>query len=242
MSWPALGWASEQKPGRVADKMVLIALADRHSMESGVAYPSVAWLAEFACVDRKTVIASLSRLEAAGLIEDTGLRVGKTKQIKAYRLALNSPEKGIPETEPFKANSPTFSTKESQKRDTEPVLEPVLSNDKTKRALGKRDCPEGVPPDLWADFLEQRKSKFTPNALKGLLAEADKARWTLDAALSECVSRGWQSFKADWVQGNGRNSRPERKSVLDIAAELGGDCGPPVGLPSLGPPGWHDRG
>ena len=29
--------------------------------------------------------------------------------------------------------------------------------------------------------------------------EANKAGWTLEKALEECVVRGWQAFKADWV-------------------------------------------
>ena len=131
MSWPALGWASKQKPGRVADKMVLIALADRHNEEADVAYPSIAWIAEFACLDRKTVVAALGRLEAAGYISDSGERVGKTKQVKAYHLALNGPEKGNPKTEPLPPKDTVFSAKESQKRDTEPFFEPSTVSNET---------------------------------------------------------------------------------------------------------------
>lgn len=103
-------------------------------------------------------------------------------------------------------------------------------------------CPDGVNPQTFSDFRRQRKTSFTQTAMDRFQKEAVRAGWPLQAAFEEAVARGWQSFKADWVKDNGRNSRPERKSVLDIAAELGGDCGPPIGLPSLGPPGWHDRG
>lgn len=137
MSWPALGWASQQRLKRVTDKMVLIALADRHSDEEDASWPSVAWLADFCCIDRKTVIASLDRLETDGLISDSGLRVGKTKQVKVYRLAINSTGKGIPKAEPLPTKSTTFSAKEYQKRDTEPFLEPITpvsSNEDTTPA------------------------------------------------------------------------------------------------------------
>lgn len=125
MSWAALGWASQQRLKRVTDKMVLIALADRHSEEENACWPSVAWLADFCCIDRKTVIAALDRLETDGLIIDSGLRTGKTRQVKVYRLALNSTEKGIPKAGLLPAKSTTFSAKQYQKRDTEPFLEPV---------------------------------------------------------------------------------------------------------------------
>jgi len=98
MSWQALAWASKQRPGRASDKLILIALADRHNEDSNIAYPSIAWLCEFSDLNRKTVIASLQRLEAAGLIADSGQRVGKSKQIKAYSLAIETVGRGVNET------------------------------------------------------------------------------------------------------------------------------------------------
>jgi hypothetical protein len=62
--------------------------------------------------------------------------------------------------------------------------------------------PEGVSISVWQDFLTLRKAKRAPmtqRALNGLMSEAEKAGWTLEKALEECVVRGWQAFKADWV-------------------------------------------
>lgn len=92
MSWEALSWAAKRRVKKSADKLILLALAERHNPESGLAYPSVAWLAEFGSLDRKTVMAALDRLEAEGLISDSGQRAGKTLQVKCYRLNLN----GVP--------------------------------------------------------------------------------------------------------------------------------------------------
>ena len=94
MSFAALAWASSLRVTRASDKLVLLALADRHNPENELAYPSLAWLCEFSSLDRKTVVASLDRLERDSLITDSGVRVGKTKQIKAYRLSFNGAEKG----------------------------------------------------------------------------------------------------------------------------------------------------
>lgn len=70
-------------------------------------------------------------------------------------------------------------------------------------ALARVSCPSGVSQSVWADFTALRKAKrapITPTVVDALTKEAAKAGWSLEAALTECVSRGWQSFKADWVK------------------------------------------
>ena len=59
--------------------------------------------------------------------------------------------------------------------------------------------PDGVALSVWQDFLKTRKTKVTETALNGIMREAEKAGITLESALNECCARGWQSFKADWV-------------------------------------------
>jgi hypothetical protein len=68
-----------------------------------------------------------------------------------------------------------------------------------------------VTPATWEGFLAIRKARRAPltvGALDGIRAEAGKAGVTLEAALLEAASRGWQSFRSDWVQpqpgGNGK--------------------------------------
>jgi len=62
--------------------------------------------------------------------------------------------------------------------------------------------PDSVPEQVWNDFLKIRKAKKSPltqTALNAIQNEADNAGWTLEEAITECVSRGWQGFKAEWV-------------------------------------------
>jgi hypothetical protein len=62
--------------------------------------------------------------------------------------------------------------------------------------------PEGVSDSVWQEFKSLRKAKKAPitqRAIDALTNEANKAGWTLEKALEECVVRGWQAFKADWV-------------------------------------------
>lgn len=59
--------------------------------------------------------------------------------------------------------------------------------------------PDGVSSSVWSDFLAVRKAPMTQAALDGIQREAEKAGWGLEDALKKCCTRGWQSFKADWV-------------------------------------------
>lgn len=224
MSWPALGWAAKQKPGRVADKMVLIALADRHNEETDLAYPSIAWLAEFACLDRKTVVAALGRLEDAGLISDSGERVGKTKQVKAYVLHLNGTEKGSPKTEPLQPKSTAFSAKQSQKRDTEPSLEPspsVSTKPSVKRARTKSiDHPmpanwePSIGPKTTAMLSRWPPGKYERELRKFRNHAADKGRLSKDW---DAAFRTWLENADEWMVDDERK-RPQSSGSTATAA------------------------
>lgn len=89
MSREATEWAARQRPPHALDKLVLWAIADAHSREKRCAYPSVAAVVEFTGWQRRAVMASLSRLAAAGLIIDTGDRIGRTRQVKVWRLPID---------------------------------------------------------------------------------------------------------------------------------------------------------
>lgn len=80
MTW-AFGLAL--KPSSL--KFLLLALAD-NADDQGRAFPSLECLVQKTSQDRKTVIAGLDRLEELKLATDTGSRVGRTKQVKVYRL------------------------------------------------------------------------------------------------------------------------------------------------------------
>lgn len=133
MSWETQSWAAKQRPGSASAKLVLLGLASCADANH-CAYPSIQWLCDFSDLNRKTVIASLQRLEDGmfPLIEDTGNRRGRTGQVKVYRLnadaagASSDPAgETVPKAEQYqKRNSSISSRKESQKRDTEPFWEP----------------------------------------------------------------------------------------------------------------------
>jgi uncharacterized protein YdaU (DUF1376 family) len=62
--------------------------------------------------------------------------------------------------------------------------------------------PIGVSDSVWQEFKSLRKAKKAPitqRAIDAISSEAQKIGWSLEKALEECVIRGWQAFKADWV-------------------------------------------
>jgi hypothetical protein len=72
----------------------------------------------------------------------------------------------------------------------------------TKKKATSVAPPIGVSDSVWQEFKTLRKAKKAPitqRAIDAITSEANKAGWTLEKALEECVVRGWQAFKADWV-------------------------------------------
>jgi pyocin large subunit-like protein len=84
-------WAGQQRGLRPTHKIALWAYADRANDQTGLCWPSAAWVADFTGLDVKTVKKSLKALKAANLIADSGERKGKTKQVIVYRLAMKAP-------------------------------------------------------------------------------------------------------------------------------------------------------
>jgi len=72
----------------------------------------------------------------------------------------------------------------------------------TKKKATSVAPPIGVSNSVWQEFKTLRKAKRAPitqRAIDAISSEAQKIGWSLEKALEECVVRGWQAFKADWV-------------------------------------------
>jgi len=79
---------------------------------------------------------------------------------------------------------------------------PITQDTEHKKKATIVAPPEGVSDSVWQEFKTLRKAKRAPitqRAIDAISSEAKKAGWTLEKALEECVVRGWQAFKADWV-------------------------------------------
>jgi len=88
--------------------------------------------------------------------------------------------------------------------DTDQILtnnqQPITNNHKKRKYSVEK--PENVDQRIWDDFILIRKNKKAPlteAAWNGIVREANKAGFTLNAALQEICERNWTAFKADWV-------------------------------------------
>jgi len=76
--------------------------------------------------------------------------------------------------------------------------------------------PSGVSDSVWQEFKSLRKAKKAPitqRAIDKISEEAKLAGWTLEKALEECIVRGWQAFKAEWVAKKGNPADNIRLTV-----------------------------
>ncbi len=215
MSTEALAWAFKVSIRPSAVKFTLVALAECAHYKTGKIFPSVDHVAEITGQDRKTIISNIAKLEAAGLIHDTGERCGRTGQIKVYAASLT-----VPETVQFqKRNSSAFPAKESQKRDTEPSRKPSLSSKGKKRAAAF-DLPEWVPLPEWGAFVEMRaamKRPLTPTAARLTIRKLEQLKGEGNApadVLNQSTMNSWLGLFEIKAGDEGRH-RSSVKTAVD---------------------------
>jgi pyocin large subunit-like protein len=151
VSLEAITWAFKQPVPNSSAKFVLVALANRANPDQKgrvIAWPSIDYIANVTSQNRKTVITNLAKLREWKLIDDTGDRVGRTGQIPVYELKVpgdlfteqaqkrNSSRTGtVPKTV---RKSPVFSSKQSQKRDTDSFKDSSLIQSRDEKAAERK--------------------------------------------------------------------------------------------------------
>lgn len=78
---------------------------------------------------------------------------------------------------------------------TTPPAKPKRSNSQPKEYASK---PDDVSDQVWREWLTVRNKKPTPLVITNNRTEAEKAGMTLEQALTYAVSKGWQTFDANW--------------------------------------------
>lgn len=105
------------------------------------------------------------------------------------------------------ANGKRIASESLTTNNHKPLTNNQLVNKKTKQKKSI-EKPDEVAEKVWEDFLlirKEKKAPLTQTALELINGEAEKAGIGLNEALSMACARGWQSFKAEWVQ----NTRSE---------------------------------
>lgn len=123
-----------------------------------------------------------------------------TERVKRYRA----------KNETFhEADAKRFRNGNGDVSETPPELDTELELDteseKNTKSAGKPRHivkPPEVESQVWEDFKTLRKAKratLTETALLGIERQARMAGLSLNDALKMCCERGWQGFKAEWV-------------------------------------------
>lgn len=103
-----------------------------------------------------------------------------------------------------------------QPQQNQPIAEAEAEAVNTSR---KRvaDCPEGVSQEVFDDWKAQRKAKRSSvgkTVIDGIRREAGIAGLTLEQAMVMQVERGWQGFKAEWINGKDSGSSHQGTSFV----------------------------
>jgi DNA-binding PadR family transcriptional regulator len=119
-------------------------------------------------------------------------------------------------TNPSEANASGSANAKLNSADGNGTTPPIpLAPPRNKKSSATEiEKPSGVSEQVWNDFIALRKAKRAPlsaTALSVIAQEAEKAAMHIEEALTECVTRGWQSFKAEWIKPK-TTTKPERFS------------------------------
>lgn len=185
-------------------KFVLVALAD-NADDEGRAFPSIQSLVAKTSLDRKTVIHALDQLECMQLVEDTGMRVGRTHQVKVYRLVgfvSNSTENGthpengtVPE---IPSNSTVFPSKGSRKRDTEPSGNPKRTQ-RTRKVIPDEPPPSNLNVEAWhrwVQYREEIRKALKPASIPAAQRQLAAYGPDQEAVVEQSIANGYQGLFA----------------------------------------------
>lgn len=234
----ALCWPLEIPSTR---KFVLIALAD-NANDAGYCWPSISTICERTSLGKTAVIESIRWLEDEGYLvanRENGRKTTYTVAIKACSTdeQTGSPDGPVPgdnqsarrtgaPDEPVRdtdrsakqTGSPDgpnrFASRTGPVRQADTNRHITVKNQK-KKARNAPDPippPDGVPAQLWSDYLAIRKAKnavMTETALAGLRREGEKAGMSLADVLTECCQRNWVGFKLAWLAKDGDQTKAE---------------------------------
>lgn len=137
-----------------------------------------------------------------------GVRGGRPKSAEkptGLGLGLQTKPSGNPElTQPKATQYPIPNTQELVPSTS---TQRLASGDSMKAGTDLKNNttprPDDVSEAVWADWCRLRRAKKAPvtsTALARIRNEASRAGWTMEAALAECVARGWQGFSSSWVE------------------------------------------
>lgn len=147
---------------RAIKKLIMLNLADRAG-DDGLCFPSVAKIAEDTLLDRRTIMTAITSMIEEGLLEDTKMRKGQTKQVRVLRILI-----GVVE------DNKSLSEHRSKKKDYSGTVVPHTPKTKSYHAKNtlKSNVSSGVSESMKKSFEEQGKPR--DNVVKGGVPESLK--------------------------------------------------------------------
>lgn len=108
--------------------------------------------------------------------------------------------------------------------------EPLTKKEKALKKYSASEMRE-VPLAVAEEYIQHRKNVKAPLskiAWEQIVKEAATAGWSVEDAVKEGISRGWRSFKAEWVTKKGISGSSYQGSVFGDYIE--GECHESTGL------------
>lgn len=223
MSVEAITWALNLKVERSTAKFVLVAMANCANNDM-TCWPSVQYLSDATCQDRKTVLENIKRLKEYGYIADTTMRRGQSGQVIVYQ--LKNPENGtVPKTGPSNAGD-DGADEESQKRDSSENGTVPKTDDNSPVFSGKqsRFSAKTGPKTGHGTVKNPKEPKGNPK--KAQASSVIKSTWKpLDALLEAGVDK---KTAEDWLTLRKGKSAAVTETVLDQAKDHASRAGMPL--------------
>lgn len=159
MSVQAITWAYNQKVGSASLKFLLITLAN-HANREGLVFLSSQLICEETELNRKTVLAGISKLIEMGLIVDTGKTAGSTSRVKVYQMACEIvPKTGLLDDRSSSSKTvPKTGLLNSTENGTiknETVPKTGLFKQSQKRTLNSTENGHGMVPKTDIPYINQ---------------------------------------------------------------------------------------
>lgn len=188
---------------------VLIALLTFRNRNTDTCCPRRELIAERCGYNLNSVSRATAQLVELGWLTKTG--AGGRSSPSHYKIT-------VPETLSYPETVSDPDTKTLSDPDTQTLSDPERGKEQTNKQTrgqsarvnghGRKElpCPEGVSPEVWADFLRHRKNlkaPLTATAWRRMAPELEAAAregWDRDDALAEAMAAGWRGLKADWLR------------------------------------------
>lgn len=214
-------------------KAVLMSLAD-NANDHGECWPSIATICTRTCFGKTAVIEAIQWLETAGRLKADRANGRHTKYQISLELELFENVKPVRDANrsATRTGSPDGPNRSATR--TAPVRQADTNRKEPSRTVNKKTTPADLNFSSWpsapseqvlADWLAHRKKKradVSPTVIHGMgkqLHLAQAKGYSVDDALTECMTRGWQGFKSDWLDDNRvRNENSNRIGNRKLSA------------------------